>query len=264
MIYYKKQSFFSIVDVFYDHTEKPNEKVDVLSYYFVKEKPLKAFSLQKGFTMVLDLTKDEEDLFSLIGKTNRYQINRAKMKDGIICINMLEPGETNISAVNDFINFYNTFALSKNLPSITIKNIEQYITMKNLCIRAAKKDDEIVAMHLYDYTGTLARLFYSCSLFRNNNDSDYKSLLGRANRFLHWDDIVYFKQKGLLIYDFCGWYGGKTDKEKLKINEFKESFNGQIKEEYSYVVPITFKGYIWIFIRSLKYLINKIKYWISR
>ena len=259
-----KQSIFSIADIFYDQNEKPDENVDVLSYYFVSEKPKKAFSLQEGFTMILDLSKTEEELFSLIGKTNRYQINRAKTKDDIICYNMLEPGEYNLNAVEDFISFHNIFAQSKHLPGITIKNLEQYINSKNLCIRAAKKDDEIIVMHLYDYTEKLARLFYSCSLFRNNDDSDYRSMLGRANRLLHWDDMIYLKQRGLSVYDFCGWYGGKTDKEKLKINEFKESFSGEVKQEYSYVVPITFKGYIWGFIRSIKYFFNRIQYLLSR
>jgi lipid II:glycine glycyltransferase (peptidoglycan interpeptide bridge formation enzyme) len=118
-------------------------------------------------------------------------------------------------------------------------------------------------MHAYVISDNTARLHQSCSLFRNSDNSEYRNLVARANRYLHWDDIVYFKKLGLLWYDLGGWYGGNENKEQLAINVFKESFGGLLKEEYSYFIPWTIKGKISIFFHSIlnvfKLFIKKIK-----
>ena len=98
------------------------------------------------------------------------------------------------------------------------------------------------------------------SIFNMNSDPEHKAMIGRANRLLHWDDFLYFRQKSLLFYDLGDWYGGKTDRDKLLINEFKESFGGEKKEDYVYTVPVSFLSYIWVFIRSIKYFIQKFRY----
>ncbi len=67
-----------------------------------------------------------------------------------------------------------------------------------------------------------ARLLHSASCFRE--ESADQSLIGRANKRLHWEDIKYFKQKGLLRYD----WGGISDFENPNgIDEFKLKFGGE-------------------------------------
>jgi len=93
-----------------------------------------------------------------------------------------------------------------------------------------------------------ARLHQSSSLFRAACDKETRSMIGRSNRLLHWEDILYFKDAGLRWYDFGGWYGGPettgTYAEQLLINQFKESFGGEKKREYSFIVPVSLKGRI--------------------
>ena len=49
-------------------------------------------------------------------------------------------------------------------------------------------------------------------------------MIGRANKRLHWEYIKYFKQKGLLRYD----WGGISDFENPNgIDEFKLKFGGE-------------------------------------
>ena len=263
MVYYKKQLFFKIADIYYDHTEKPKNKVDVLSFYFVPEKPEKSFNNLRPIAYQHDLSRSGDELFSLIDKKGRKQINKAKTEDGIICFSLLEPGDYNIDAVNEFIDFFNKFAQSKKLPLIGMKDLEQFVNMKNLSIRAAKKDNEILVMHQLDVSNNRAKSQRSCSMFRNSNDPEYKKLVSRANRLLQWEDMVYFKEKGLLIYDVGGWYDGK-DKEQLSLNEFKESFGGEKRQEYLYAVPVSFYGYIWVFLRGIKNLAKTIEYKLKR
>ena len=264
MIYYKEKLMFKNADIYYNHTEKPDRKVDVLSYYFVTEKQKKNYSLVNHFTILNDLSKSEDELFSCIQKKTRKIIREAKSEEDISCVTILEPGEYNLSAVNDFIKFYNSFAQLKNLFSANLKEIEQFVNAKTLCIRAAQKDNEILVMHQLHVADNRAFGQRSCSLFRNSEDHDYIKMISKANRLLHWDDMLYFKKRGFLIYDLGGWYTGQTDKELLQLNEFKKSFGGEVKQEYVYKVPVSFLGYLWIFLRSLKHFFKQNWFNLSR
>jgi lipid II:glycine glycyltransferase (peptidoglycan interpeptide bridge formation enzyme) len=123
-----------------------------------------------------------------------------------------------------------------------MEDLIQFVEQKNLCLRYASKNNEIETMHAYVISDNTARLHQSSSLFRTSDNPEYRNMIARANRLLHWDDILYFKNLGLKWYDLGGWYGGNTNKEQLAINIFKESFGGSQKEEYSYIIPITFFG----------------------
>jgi len=262
MIYYKKRFGIKTADIFHDNTEKPDRKVDVWSYFFVAKR--ENFRSNSVCSILLDLSKTEEELFSNFSKTTKYQINRAKKKDGIICATVYEPGNHNVSVLNDFLDFFNAFAMSKGLPSLSMRNLEQYIEMNTLYIRSASKDNEVLAMHLYDVSNNLAWLQRSCSLFRKNNDPTHKSLIGRANRLLHWEDCLFFKQKNLLEYNFGGFYTGNIDKELLMLNEFKDSFGGELKTLYSYMIPISPKGYVLIILRFLRFHIEQVLHFFKK
>jgi lipid II:glycine glycyltransferase (peptidoglycan interpeptide bridge formation enzyme) len=106
-------------------------------------------------------------------------------------------------------------------------------------------------MHAYFIVDNTVRLLHSCSLFRDTDDHECQNLVGRANRLLHWDDILYFKRNNYLLYDFGGIYQGDRDKEKIQIAQFKNSFGGEIKCGYSYMQPVTFKGMLYLLIFSL-------------
>jgi lipid II:glycine glycyltransferase (peptidoglycan interpeptide bridge formation enzyme) len=109
-------------------------------------------------------------------------------------------------------------------------------------------------MHAYVVSDSTARLHQSSSLFRVREDNEYKNLVGRANRLLHWEDMLYFKRKDVRWYDFGGWYGGEATsqsyREQLLIDQFKESFGGEKKREYSFIEPASFWGKIAVSVHS--------------
>ena len=80
-------------------------------------------------------------------------------------------------------------------------------------------------------------------------DKTERSMIGRANRWLHWRDIAAFKEQGYAIYDLGGWYAGSGDYEKLSINKFKEGFGGVIQINYNAVEPISLKGKVYLELR---------------
>ena len=106
-----------------------------------------------------------------------------------------------------------------------------YVTMEN-----GSAHVEPLVMHLYlvDYIGKRVTLSYSASLFRYEKLSTVKNIIGNANRFLHYNDMIYFKSKGFKIYDLGGYAKDTNDSEKKGINFFKDSFGGEFIEESNY------------------------------
>jgi hypothetical protein len=78
-----------------------------------------------------------------------------------------------------------------------------------------------------------------------------RSAIGRANRLLHWHDMLFFKNQEVSTYDFGGWYEKKEDPARLNINKFKESFGGEIVKTYICEQPLTLKGKLFLTMRKL-------------
>ncbi|MCL2800149.1 MAG: peptidoglycan bridge formation glycyltransferase FemA/FemB family protein [Treponema sp.] len=227
-------------NVFFDSFySKP--KVDIIYEWQYTQK--KGFS-QDFYTLALDLPKNEEEILSNFEKNTKYEINRAKTKDN------LEIKTVNCESKQDFYSFYNTFASSKKLPLININETDSFIENNIYVIRAAFYEGEPIVYHTYVTANNRARLMLSASLFRDS-DNSFKNLVGRANRLLHWEDILYFKEQNFLIYDFGGINKDKKNKETQAINKFKECFGGELIKEYKNQIPLTFKGFLFLLCKRL-------------
>ena len=98
--------------------------------------------------------------------------------------------------------------------------------------------------HAYYMSGERVRLLYSASLFREQ-DKALRALVGRLNRWLHWQDIQEFRRRGFLIYDMGGVFEDESSPEALGINRFKEEFGGVKIRNFNCTVPMTWKGRIY-------------------
>ena len=96
-----------------------------------------------------------------------------------------------------------------------------------------------------------ARLIYSASIRRQTTETPLKALIGRANCFHTWHDILRFQRQGIETYDFGGWYGGTENAEKLRINRFKESFGGKVVPEFNYEVGVTIAGRLALALKAI-------------
>ena len=252
MIYYRKKKTLSISEIWYTEQENP-ENADIAKYRFIPQLRSGAFFTENLFTILIDLKKENDEIFSHIGKNTRYKISRAKDRDDIECTTVLSLNEKNDEKLRQYMDYFNEFTATKGRSSIKFSDLAQFYNAGTLCLRqAASKDGSIVyTMHAYVVSDSRARLHQSSSHFRNSDESEFRNLIGRANRYLHWDDILYFKSLGLNYYDFGGWYGGQSDTEKLAINQFKEAFGGEKHIEYTYSVPLTLRGKIAVFLQKL-------------
>lgn len=103
-------------------------------------------------------------------------------------------------------------------------------------------DGTVLVWHAYYVGQSRARLLHSASLFREASDSAFRTLVGRANRYQHWRDMLKLKADGLTTYDMGGWYAGSEDEAKLSINKFKEGFGGETVVEYHCEEAVSLKG----------------------
>ncbi len=246
----KKFLLFKVNEIWFSN-EPSKLKVFLFYIYFQCKIKRRYFGyIRKSFyTKIIDLNQDIITIYQGFKQNTRNEIKKAENIEMVF----------NVKKDFDlFCNFYNKFAKLKNLAILDKKNIEinknlleiTYVTIENQILKG-----EPLSMHLYitDYNEKRVTLLNSASLFRNEKLSDFKKIIGYANRFLHYKDMIYFKSKGFEIYDFGGYAKDTIDSEKKGINFFKDSFGGKLIEEFNYYSIPAYLG------KKIKFLIDRIK-----
>jgi len=189
-------------------------------------------SYEEFVTVENDLTLSEEDIISGISKNGRYEIRRAEREN--VKTVLKRAGEICEEDIEEFILFFKEFWSSKGVEFDSEENLKnellQYNSIDALAIGIASIEDKRCVYHTYIEDKSQVRLLHSASLFRTNEDVP-KSTLGMANRLLHKDEMLAFKQIGKLVYD---WGGAGTTEDVIGITEFKKSFGGEEKIYYDF------------------------------
>ncbi|SFJ06495.1 hypothetical protein [Thermoflavimicrobium dichotomicum] len=227
-----KKAFLQITDV-YGLSDETIEipKSDIVIHSQLPRPILegKRFTLHKRFkTMHIHLKKDEESLFSDLSRSTRYNINRARREQLKFEINNT-PTEKEI---DEFSEFYNSFARKKNIERCNTNKLRS-LNEKGLLSLSYVTDqhNRILCSHACSPHGERVSMLYSCSI-RLSVDPSQKNMVSRANRFLHWMEILHFKEKGYSIYDFCGLSLENDDPQLQSIDQFKKRFGGTEVMEY--------------------------------
>jgi lipid II:glycine glycyltransferase (peptidoglycan interpeptide bridge formation enzyme) len=104
------------------------------------------------------------------------------------------------------------------------------------------KAGDILAASSYIVTPSRVRGLYAGASYRATTDPSRRTAIGRANRYLYWRDMLRFKEAGIRMFDFGGYYIGSEDEEKLRVNGFKAEFGGEIIHEFNCQSAVTIKG----------------------
>ena len=186
------------------------------------------FKRTPKYTTIVDLTQSEDDIIKGFDKNTSYEVRRASKEGLSINVNVGE---------DDFLKMYNSFAEKKHFG--LVKDIS--IFRDHLQITGAYFEDKPLVFHSYilDKDKKRVRLLHSASALYEEGNESLKPLIGRANRYLHYMDMEYFKKEGFTEYDFGG-YAKDTENESLKgINKFKDGFGGTLVEESNYETKIS-------------------------
>jgi hypothetical protein len=233
-----KSRFLTRAEVWYDDEPGDTRRLDWLLYHR-RSHPVPGMKSKVIWTYAIDLKQSDEQLLANLNKDTAYKIRRARERDKIIC-ESCDPQDAPV--MSQFEQMYNIFAGLKNLAPLNRPRMESMAAAGVLDLTVAKDPQgNALVYHANYHDRRRATSMELPSLYRKMEDSTERNLISRANRYLTWSDILRYKQEGLEVFDFGGWYQG-TDPAMLTINEFKRGFGGQVLCEYECGQILTFKG----------------------
>ncbi len=193
---------------------------------------------QEYHTCMNVITKPEDELLAAVNKAVRYQFRRSEKDQIEIRFYMRADIEQSPELMDTFAEIYERMYQSKGSDTkLNVSAIQKYLEADGIVFSAVWHEGEMLVFHSYICDATDARLLHSASCFRE--ESADQSMIGRANKRLHWEDILYFKKKGLLRYD----WGGISDFDNPNgIDEFKLKFGGQKITYYNVFAGNTLLG----------------------
>jgi len=180
------------------------------------------FIKKRRFTLIVDLNMQMETVFSNFKSKTRNEIRRASNEHIKFSIEKNK---------KDFISFYNEFAIKKGQGLLSY---DSFMQLKNVVITKATIENKPFVMHAYLIypEGAKARLINSASKRFEVNAN--KALIGWANRFLHYQDMIFFKEQHITAYDLGGTAHHTRKKDQHRIEAFKSEFGGETVVEYFY------------------------------
>jgi hypothetical protein len=231
-------------EVWYDEEPPSDSGVDIVVYRH-RDAPIAHAPYTPFLSMVTDLSVGEDAIMEKFGKDCRYKIRRAEARDGLRLELIPDPE----SRLDEFRAFYDAFARQKSLPPCDPKWLLAACKARQLALTSVSQSGAALVWHAYVMCANAARLQYTASCFRNR-ESDYRALVGRANRWLHWRAMLQFKQMGLQRYDWGGLFEDESVPERAGINRFKKDFGGRQERTYDCTAPVTLRGRIWLVLRN--------------
>ena len=231
-------------ELWYDEPAPSAPGVDILQY---RQSPV--LIAQIGHTpflsLVSELTPAPDAIIDKFGKDCRYKIRRAQSRDGLQIESIAEPH----ARLDEFADFFDVFATEKSVALCDRNWLVAACNARQLALSSVSRDGEALVWHAHVLSGMTAGLQYSASRFRDR-DSDYRALVGRANRWLHWHDMLHFKQTGKDHYDWGGIFADESAPDRAGINNFKRDFGGQQVRSFQFDVPLTIRGRVWLPLRQ--------------
>lgn len=235
MIYYRMNKGIKVGEVWFSIPDVIDKECKVLNFHCLA-RPIKAeqgdYLVQRRDTgtLVTDLSKTPEELLAGCGKDTRKKIKRAD-REGVVCKHY-SPEEImhNEALIDNFQKAYHNMHIQKGIDvKSEIPYIKELLNEGLLYMSVAQMDGEDSVYHVDFVADQIVRNLFSVSKYRDHDSSAEKNAVGRANRFLQYTDMLYFKNLGCIIQD----WGGYSSDENLKgINEFKSGFGGEYQKRY--------------------------------
>ncbi len=226
--------------------DKPLNKPGIITYNQSKVNAKNSIEFE---TLISDITGTPDEIKGVFAKNCRYKVNRAERED--VSIRFMDDAEITDEEIDKFLVFFKSFWESKgsafDREDEVRRDLKSYRDAGALTFAIATVKGQDAVYHTYVYDDERARLLHSASLYRliGDEESDSRNIIGMGNRYLHYMDMLHFKDKGLKIYD---WGGAGRGEDVINIAEFKESFGGVREVSYEYEEVKGIKAHIFKFI----------------
>jgi len=231
-------------EVWFDELPSQDAGVDIVVHR-QRSAPVPEARSIPFLTLRSDLAPAEDALLRLCHENCRRRIKRADAKDQL----QHEFTADVDGRLDEFTEFFDAFAREKSIWLADRGWLAAAAHSRQLVLSAARQGDKVLVWHAYLVAGDSTRLEYSASKFREE-DADARALAGRANCWLHWQDMLRLKALGLRWYDWGGMFEDESTPERAGINRFKRGFGGQPDRRFDCTVPATLRGRLWLPLRD--------------
>ena len=253
MIIWKKHGI-RVADYFFDEEPAPVQ-ADVIRYHQWSS-AVPGSRWTPFHTLLIDLRKPAEEIYAGMEPDCRKEIRRAESKDTLLYFHCSDGSS---SVCREVCELHDAFAAQKGLPKTNRRRIAALAGAHLLDISLFRNPrGDVLVWRIYYRDSRRARNLLNGSLYRTAAKSAQRQLIGRAHRYLVWRDILRFQEAGLETYDFGGWYMGREDKEKLRINQFKKEFGGYISESFNCARGVKWPGKLALSLLRLKDLLSPV------
>ena len=228
-----------ISDIYFAHSVDTPPAISPLVFFQQTSQKHPLFKAVQ--TSAIDLTVPVEELSAPISKNTRYKIQRAE-REGFTPRLVTHPS---VEEASLYAQYYDVFAQHKGLPACNRTKLQALCSSSALLLSSIScPEGNLLAAHAYVKDDSLGRvrLLYSASHFRGTADTAERNRVGRANRLLHWYEILTLKNLGFALYDLGGLPLDSSDPAKNSIAQFKLEFGGSPLIEYSGLIPTNFIG----------------------
>jgi hypothetical protein len=236
-------------DVWFDETWSA-EGGDLILFYHWTE-PVNPSAQAEVHSLEINLTQPEDAIFKGFTASTRNQINRAT-KEGVVFDSWTAPPE---GIIDEFFSFFRDFTRERGLEEsgTGAEWMRRYAAQEGILLtRASSADGKTLVWHSYYRNARWVRQLQSISFFSGSDDKEQRNAVARANRFLHWMDMLECRRVGIAHFDFGGFYSGNSDEKLLRVNAFKQEFGGIKTVRYHSILPVSWKGKSLLKIRQLR------------
>lgn len=190
---------------------------------------LKDCVTSEQLTLISDLSCSEEELRAKMTKTVKNEINRC-IRENVVVMSYDGQAVTD-ELLSGFAAMYHEMYEEKGLHGqyLPVNELKAYAKHNALVITTAEIDGKVVVYHSYIKDDLHSRFLQSCSEFRVA-DTAMRNAIGRANKYLHWNDWLILKKMGVVEYD---WGGIVSYDDPNGIDKFKMSFGGECRKYFN-------------------------------
>lgn len=227
-----------------DRNKKEEKGADFAEYHDMLQLPKNMAGFigkAERMTLISDLTVEKDIIQAAFRKNTRYEIRRAQKegcKANFLGVDEIKQQDILIHKINQ----EHTKLFKKK--GVRVKDEYDFMhaaAQKGMLIvsTAEVEDLGVCVYHVYVVGNQIARLLHSISVFRDTESNYERNAVGRANRYLHFEDMLYLKEIGYTTYD---WGGYSDDEEVKSISDFKLSFGGEKRTVYTVFYATSLAG----------------------
>lgn len=201
------------------------------------------------YSFVTDLTAERDAIYAGFGKHCQAEIQRAQREPGLVVEAARLPRSPD--EVEQMLAFHRRFANGRGIPPADCRQVRAAAAANRLLLSVVTVDGEPVVWHSYLAShGQFARGLQSASA-ADKSDSKARRTVSRANRLLHWADMVALQEAGFTTLDWGGRFADECEPHKKGINDFKRDFGARPVEYTEWTEPTSLRGHAYLALRPV-------------